>query len=120
MILVAYLKIKSVQRFVKEDYIILQDSQNNSKFWNTDHALHQIGLEYSFTEYYRGLSGVVFRNRPSNIIFFSAREKVKDVLSRPSPRRYISASYGFLWPILGNIYERFHNKAKRSSEDFLH
>jgi len=65
--------------------VILQDSQNNSKFRNTAHALRQIGLQHGFTEYYRGLSGVVLRNGPSNIIFFSAREKVKEVLPRPSP-----------------------------------
>jgi len=74
--------------------VILQDSQHNSKYRNTAHALREIGARHGVTEYYRGLTAVLLRNGPSNIIFFASREKIRELLPKADPNT--SSSYAYL------------------------
>ena len=60
---------------------LMQDSKNHIRYKNTIDALSQLGRQHGFTEYYRGLSAILIRNGPANVIFFTARER----LSVPDP-----------------------------------
>lgn len=55
---------------------LMQETQYHGKFKNTPAAFYQLYTQYGVREYYRGLSAVLMRNGPSNVIFFASREKV--------------------------------------------
>lgn len=55
---------------------LLQDSAYQKQFINMKHAVKVIGLEYGFREYYRGLTPILLRNGPSNVVFFVLREEL--------------------------------------------
>jgi len=79
--------------------VILQDnSRHNSKYRNTAHALRELGARHGVTEYYRGLTAVLLRNGPSNIIFFASREKIRELLPKedPSAKSYYAYLADFL------------------------
>ena len=59
---------------------LMQDPRYNEMFKNTPTAFRQLYLEHGIREYYRGLSAVLIRNGPSNVIFFFSREHVKKLL----------------------------------------
>ena len=59
----------------------MQDSKNHLRFKNTIDAFKQLGRDHGVREYFRGLTAVLTRNGPANVIFFAAREK----LSIPEP-----------------------------------
>lgn len=58
---------------------LLQDHRNENKFRNTHHALRTI-YSLGIRECYRGLTAVLLRNGPSNVVFFSLRGKVRSAL----------------------------------------
>jgi len=77
--------------------VILQDnSQHSSSYRNTAHALRQIRAVHGITEYYRGLTAVLARNGPSNIIFFASREKIRELLPKEGNLPYYSYLADFL------------------------
>ncbi|KAI5714622.1 hypothetical protein M8J77_002776 [Diaphorina citri] len=55
---------------------LLQDSAYHTQLNNTPHLVKHIYKEYGMKEYYRGLSPVLLRNGPSNVVFFIARDEV--------------------------------------------
>lgn len=59
---------------------LLQDRNYHQHFQNMRHALRQVGAEYGFKEYYRGLTPILLRNGPSNAFFFYLRGEAKDRL----------------------------------------
>jgi len=58
---------------------LLQDKSCHQPYKNTWHALKSLRV-YGMTEYYRGLSPVLLRNGPSNILFFVFRGDLKECL----------------------------------------
>jgi len=59
---------------------LMLDQKYGSKFRNTIHAFSSLWCQYGPREYYRGLSAILMRNGPSNIIFFGAREQLRSSL----------------------------------------
>jgi len=55
---------------------LMLDSNYKHKFKNTPHAFSAL-REHGIKEYYRGLSAILMRNGPSNVIFFSCRDKLR-------------------------------------------
>ena len=55
---------------------LLQDRTYHKKFQNTMHAFKEL-RPFGIREYYRGLSAVLLRNGPSNVLFFMFRDKIK-------------------------------------------
>lgn len=60
---------------------LLQDGHYNSKFKNTYHAFVDI-RKHGVKEYYRGFTPIILRNSVGNILFFSLKDRVKDVLPK--------------------------------------
>lgn len=60
--------------------VLLQETKYHDMFKNTPSAFYHLYKHHGFAEFYRGLSGVLLRNGPSNVIFFASREKVKTAL----------------------------------------
>ena len=58
---------------------LMQETKYHGKFKNTPAAFYQLYTQYGLREYYRGLSAVLMRNGPSNVIFFASREKVRKI-----------------------------------------
>lgn len=58
---------------------LLQDQAYHDEFTNMKHAVQEVGLRFGFREYYRGLTPILLRNGPSNVIFFLLREELGDV-----------------------------------------
>jgi hypothetical protein len=57
--------------------VLMQESKYHDKFRNTPSAFAYLYKNHGFREYYRGLSAVLMRNGPSNVIFFGSREHIK-------------------------------------------
>lgn len=66
---------------VERIQVLLQDSKNHSRFKNTIDAFSQIRRLHGFTEFYRGVTAVLVRNCPANVVYFSAIE----YFSKPNP-----------------------------------
>jgi len=67
---------------------LLQDSSQSRQFKNTKDAFLRLPVEYSFREYYRGLSAILIRNGLSNVFFFSLRTPISlftQELGAPKP-----------------------------------
>jgi len=58
---------------------LMQHQKFSNTFRNTPHAFQSL-WSYGFKEYYRGLTGILLRNGPSNVIFFAGREKLSKSL----------------------------------------
>lgn len=58
---------------------LLQDRYFNNKFRNSYHVVIEL-RKYGLKEYYRGLTPILIRNGLSNVLFFSLKGTVKDVL----------------------------------------
>ena len=69
--------------------VLMQDSKFHSKFRNSAHAASALRV-YGPAEYYRGLSAILLRNCPGNVIFFTSREKLKGSM----PEEWTTGSYG--------------------------
>lgn len=57
---------------------LLQDSAYQKQFSNMKHTVRLVGMQYGFKEYYRGLTPILLRNGPSNVVFFILREEFND------------------------------------------
>jgi len=55
---------------------LMLDAKYGKQFKNTPHAFQSLRV-FGVREYYRGLSAILMRNGPSNVIFFSCRDKLK-------------------------------------------
>ncbi|XP_077989741.1 mitochondrial nicotinamide adenine dinucleotide transporter SLC25A51-like [Glandiceps talaboti] len=61
---------------------LLQDHRHIKKFNNTVHVFQEL-RQYGPKEYYRGLTPILLRNGPSNVLFFSLRGPFKSALPEP-------------------------------------
>lgn len=61
---------------------LLASSTYHKQFRNTYHAFRVVGMQYGFSEYYRGLVPILLRNGPSNVLFFIVREEVQTRLPK--------------------------------------
>ncbi|KAI6205275.1 hypothetical protein M3Y94_00773900 [Aphelenchoides besseyi] len=59
--------------------VLLQTSTYHDKFRNTREAF-QVVRSYGLPEFYRGLSMIIFRNGISNVLFFSLRGPLRDLV----------------------------------------
>jgi len=59
---------------------LLSHRGHNERFANTFHAFRVLGKQYGFHEYYRGLTPILMRNGPSNVLFFGLRGPLKSAL----------------------------------------
>lgn len=59
--------------------MLLQDRKYHNKYQNTFDALVKL-KKFGLIEYYRGLTCVLVRNGPSNILFFGFRDELKKIL----------------------------------------
>lgn len=59
---------------------LLSHRGHNERFVNTFHAFKVVGMQYGFREYYRGLTPILCRNGPSNVLFFGLRGPIKSML----------------------------------------
>jgi len=59
---------------------LMLDQKYEGKFRNTPHAVGILWSSYGMREFYRGLSAILLRNGPSNIIFFGVREPLRESL----------------------------------------
>ncbi|XP_067014052.2 mitochondrial nicotinamide adenine dinucleotide transporter SLC25A51 [Anabrus simplex] len=74
---------------------LLQDANYHNHFRNSSHIVKVIGLNYGIKEYYRGLTPILLRNGPSNVMFFLMKDEVK--LKMPENESwYGEASHNFL------------------------
>lgn len=62
---------------------LLQDHRHSETFRNTPHALKTV-YSHGIRECYRGLTAILLRNGPSNVLFFSLRGKVRAALPEPT------------------------------------
>jgi len=60
--------------------ILLSHRAFNERFSNTYHVFKEIRTNYGFREYYRGLTAILLRNGPSNVLFFGLRGEIKELL----------------------------------------
>ena len=58
--------------------MLLQTKQYHKHYRNTGHALSELRANHGIREYYRGLSAILMRNGPSNILFFLGRETIRE------------------------------------------
>lgn len=61
--------------------MLLQDRRYHKDYKHTIDALIKLRT-YGFKEYYRGLTCVLTRNCPSNVLFFGFRNKLKDYIAQ--------------------------------------
>lgn len=54
---------------------LLADSHYHTRFKNTSQAFHHVCMNYGYRELYRGVTPILFRNGPSNVLFFIMREE---------------------------------------------
>lgn len=59
--------------------VLLQDKYYHNHFRNTHHAFRELRT-YGIGEYYRGVTAILLRNGPSNVMFFGLRGKLKALL----------------------------------------
>ncbi|KAH9421870.1 hypothetical protein DERP_002160 [Dermatophagoides pteronyssinus] len=59
--------------------MLLQDDRLHNRYSNTVDAFKKLRI-YGIKEYYRGLSAIILRNGPSNILFFTFRNEIKNHL----------------------------------------
>lgn len=72
---------------------LMLDQKYAGQFRNTPHAFHSIYAQFGFREYYRGLTAILMRNGPSNIIFFSCKDKLKHSLPEGMDRYSLLADF---------------------------
>lgn len=61
---------------------LLADATYHKKYRNTHHAFRLITIEHGFKELYRGLVPILWRNGPSNAMFFVMREEADQRLAK--------------------------------------
>ncbi|XP_046326380.1 mitochondrial nicotinamide adenine dinucleotide transporter SLC25A51-like [Haliotis rufescens] len=58
---------------------LMQDRTYHKRFTNTPHAMYELRT-YGLREYYRGLTPILMRNGPSNVMFFLGRDFLHDLV----------------------------------------
>jgi len=58
---------------------LMLDAKYGKEFKNTPHAFQSLRI-HGIREYYRGLTAILMRNGPSNVIFFSCRDKLRSLV----------------------------------------
>lgn len=66
--------------------MLLQDRKFHKEYRNTTDALYKL-RKFGFAEYYRGLTCVLVRDSPSNILFFGLRDEIKKVMQNWNPKK---------------------------------
>lgn len=61
---------------------LLADSHYHSRFKNTSQAFHYVCMNHGYRELYRGLTPILLRNGPSNVLFFGMREEAAFILPK--------------------------------------
>lgn len=61
--------------------MLLQDRKFHNEYKNTVDALIKL-RQFGSAEYYRGLTCVLLRNGPSNILFFGLRDEIKKLITK--------------------------------------
>lgn len=59
---------------------LLADQSHHDKFQNTRQAFQYVYLNYGYRELFRGVMPVLWRNGPSNALFFIMREEAAERL----------------------------------------
>lgn len=59
---------------------LLADSHYHTHFKNTSQAFHYVYTHYGYRELYRGMVPILYRNGPSNALFFIMREEAAERL----------------------------------------
>ena len=68
---------------------LMQNRKFHNRFTNTPDAFRHL-WRYGLKEYYRGLSLIIWRNGPSNVVFFLGREYFQTVTPQPdSPSKKV-------------------------------
>lgn len=65
--------------------VLLQDRSKHQLYRNTWHAFIEMRT-HGFREYYRGVTAILCRNGPSNVVFFLLREEIKNTMPTPRSR----------------------------------
>lgn len=65
--------------------MLLQDRRFHKEYKNTRDALYKL-RKFGYPEYYRGLTCVLVRNGPSNILFFGLRDEIKKLMRSWGPK----------------------------------
>lgn len=65
---------------------LLADSHYHTHFKNTSQAFHHVCMNYGYRELYRGLTPILLRNGPSNVLFFIFREEAAERLPQQVSR----------------------------------
>lgn len=66
---------------------LLADSHYHTHFRNTSQAFHYVCMNHGYRELYRGITPILLRNGPSNVLFFIFREEAAERL----PKRVCTA-----------------------------
>lgn len=61
---------------------LLADSHYHTRFKNTSQAFHYVCINHGYRELYRGLTPILLRNGPSNVLFFIIREEAAERLPK--------------------------------------
>lgn len=61
---------------------LLADSHYHTRFKNTSQAFHYVCINHGYRELYRGLTPILLRNGPSNVLFFGMREEAAFLLPK--------------------------------------
>ncbi|XP_055676952.1 mitochondrial nicotinamide adenine dinucleotide transporter SLC25A51 [Lutzomyia longipalpis] len=80
---------------------LLADSAYHTNFKNTPQAFKYVWLGYGFRELYRGLLPILFRNGPSNSVFFVLREEAHARLPHRDNSLYQSIQEFFAGALIG-------------------
>lgn len=56
---------------------LLADSHYHTHFKNTSQAFQYVYTNYGYRELYRGITPILLRNGPSNVLFFILREEAE-------------------------------------------
>jgi len=72
---------------------LMLDQKYEGRFRNTPHAVSVLWGSYGPREFYRGLSAILLRNGPSNIIFFGVREPLRNSLPESLDRFSLLADF---------------------------
>lgn len=81
--------------------MLLQDRKFHKDYRNTKDALIKL-KRYGFKEYYRGLTCVLMRNGPSNILFFGLRDEIKKLMPKSRSDNTQNLSDNTQSPIINN------------------
>uniref|UniRef100_T1JD17 Solute carrier family 25 member 51 n=1 Tax=Strigamia maritima TaxID=126957 RepID=T1JD17_STRMM len=60
---------------------LLQDNKYHLRYKNTFHAILSL-RQFGMREYFRGLTPILIRNGPSNMMFFGLRTEIRDLMPR--------------------------------------